>query len=90
MASIWFLIARTMAIPPPLTSRMIHVGFMDPQQARELEQELMTIDGIAESVIVAEEGIAYLKVDSRIIDSDRLQEFIAPEHRDDDSGLSPA
>ncbi|MBI1195025.1 MAG: MFS transporter [Gammaproteobacteria bacterium] len=82
MTGAWYLIARRMANPPPLTSQMLNVGPMTPEQARALEQELLTIEGVAESVVVPDEGIAYLKVDSKIVDGDRLEQYLAPEHKE--------
>jgi len=78
MTAAWFLIARSMAAPPPLSSQMLNVGTMPEDSARALEAELLTIEGVAESVIVHDEGIAYLKVDSRIVDSEQLERYIAP------------
>jgi predicted MFS family arabinose efflux permease len=69
----WFLWARPMAQPRYLSSRMISVGEIDEAEAARRAAELRGVNGVAEVVVVAEEGVAYLKVDSRTVDHGTLE-----------------
>ncbi|WP_455222348.1 MFS transporter [Kaarinaea lacus] len=75
MAVIWFLFASTMQSPRYLSSHMIKVGEVDAQKARRLVNELTSITGVAEAVVVIEDGIAYLKVDLNALDRERLHQY---------------
>lgn len=78
-AFLWGLWARTMAPPRYLTSYLIQLGEIDSGRAVRCENELRAVPGVAEAVVVADEGVAYLKVDSRTVDYDRLEAFATPE-----------
>ncbi len=75
LAGAWFVLAATMRSPRYLASQMINVGVMDDNEARLLASKLIEVTGVAEAVVVAEEGIAYLKVDRRALDEAALQDF---------------
>ena len=77
MVCVWFLVARSMAEPPPLGSRVIRVGTLAGEaEAREVEAGLCAIEGVAEAVVVTDEGLAYLKIDSRQLDEEALERFV--------------
>lgn len=62
LAIAWLLLAISMQPPPAVRTRLFHVGDMSPARGRELSAALARIDGVAEAVVIAEEGVAYLKV----------------------------
>lgn len=72
LASAWFLWARGMAPVRYLASHMIFVGESTPEEIERKTRELLELPGVAEAVIVGEEGVAYLKVDNRTVDRDRI------------------
>jgi predicted MFS family arabinose efflux permease len=72
----WALWARTMAPPPYLSSYMISMENFDASEAGARERELLTVPGVAEAVIVVDEAVAYLKVDSRTVDYDRIESVV--------------
>lgn len=74
-SALWFLLAATMRQPRYLTTHLLHVGELDPAQARLLSQRLLEISGVEEAAVIAEEGAAYLKIDKQRIDMDALEEF---------------
>jgi len=74
-AVVWFVLASTMSSPRYLSSYMIRVGEVDRNRARNLVAELTAVTGVAEAVVVAEDGIAYLKVDLHALDRDALQQY---------------
>jgi predicted MFS family arabinose efflux permease len=74
---VWFLVALGMANPPALRLRLLKVGPLSPSEAGQLGLRLREIPGVAEAVVIAEEGMAYLKVDTRVLDQSALDEFSA-------------
>jgi hypothetical protein len=46
--------------------------------AVELAARLRRVPGVAEAIVIAEEQIAYLKIDSRVFDSAMAQSLIGP------------
>ena len=68
----WLLIAASMK-PPRLLSSYIHkVVVRDPADAERLSRDLSGIAGVAEAVVIADEGVAYLRVDKRVFDETAL------------------
>ena len=74
----WFLIALKMQEPEHVATRLVRVGPQPPARARELAHELGSIDGVTEAVVIAEEGVAYLKIDVSILDEEALSRFSCP------------
>ena len=71
-ALLWLLVAASMK-PPRLLSSYIHkVVVKDPAEAERLSRELSGIAGVAEAVVIADEGVAYLRVDKRVFDETTL------------------
>jgi hypothetical protein len=64
-----------MAPPRYLSSFLLKIGTLDPDAAQSLERRLAAMAGVAEAVLVPEEGVAYLKVDSRVVDYSALEEL---------------
>lgn len=79
IAAVWLLVASSMQRPRHLASYVMEVGSQDASTASLLATELMTIPGVAEAVVIAGEGMAYLKVDSSNLDRDALQAFAHSE-----------
>jgi MFS family permease len=78
MLMFWFLIALKMQEPEHVTTRLVPVGWQQPAKAQELAHELGNIDGVTEAVVMAEEGVAYLKIDVTILDEEALNRFSYP------------
>lgn len=77
IALVWCGLAATMRPPRYLSSQLLHIGNASPSEAQSLAQRLARIRGVAEAVVIGEEGVAYLKVDKAILDNDALREFSA-------------
>jgi predicted MFS family arabinose efflux permease len=75
LALIWLAVAVSGPAPRLLDTHLIDVGARGPDEARDLARRLSDIPGVAEAVVVAEEGVAYLKVDSRIFDRDAVEQI---------------
>jgi MFS family permease len=68
LALLWLLAAATMAQPSYLTTRLVPVGDGEVGDAT-LAARLRQVPGVAEAVVIAEEKLAYLKVDSKSFDA---------------------
>ena len=75
---LWLVLVLSMRHPPYLSSQMLQVGQVDDARAQQLVMQLTAIRGVAEAVVIREDGIAYLKVDKRALDNDALSAF-APD-----------
>ncbi len=79
MAVVWFLVAATMQSPRYLSSHLVRVGPISEEQARHLVGEFTRVTGVAEAVVIAEDGVAYLKVDLHALDRQALKAFSADD-----------
>jgi MFS family permease len=68
LALLWLLLAATMRQPSYLVTRLLRIGHT--VDARQLSATLQRLPGVAEVVVVAEEQLAYLKVDSKVFDGE--------------------
>jgi len=73
LAALWFLVAWTMRAPRYLSSEVVRVAVDGPEAARRLAMRLTAVRGVAEAVVVPEEGVAYLKVDPAALDRAALR-----------------
>ena len=63
--------------PRYISTYLINVGEVDETRARELEMEITQVNGVAEVTVNAEDGVAYLKIDPKVTESDDLLKFSA-------------
>jgi len=76
-ALLWLGIALGMRQPRYVSSMMLHIGKVSSDQAQQIADSITGIRGVAEAVVVAEEGVAYLKVDRKILDETELENAVA-------------
>ena len=50
---------------------------MDDDEASHLAARLTAVTGVAEAVVIVEDGVAYLKVDRKALDEEALEELTA-------------
>ena len=86
MASIWVILASTMQPPRYLGSYMINIGKVDEARSQELSADLAKVAGVVEVVVIAEDEIAYLKVDNQVVDEAELEKFSVSTDDDDGDG----
>ena len=77
IALLWFGIAVSMPQPSYLSSYVLRVGRLRNEAADRLAEQLLSVHGVADAVVVADEGVAYLKVDSKLLDESALHKFAA-------------
>jgi len=58
----WLIASLSMTPPPAIKTRMFRVGAMPADQAALLKAQLAGVAGVVEAVVLAEEGVAMLKV----------------------------
>lgn len=58
----WLVASLSMTAPPAIKTRMFRVGVMPADQAALLKMQLAEVAGVVEAVVLAEEGVAMLKV----------------------------
>ena len=73
LAVLWLLVAGTMRRPSQLTTRVVQVSDRFAADADGLSARLRQVPGVAEALVVPEEGMAYLKVDSKTFDRAKAQ-----------------
>lgn len=73
----WLVLAASMPALNLLASRTFNVGQQDPERAERLARALSAVPGVAEAVVLGEEGVAYLKVDTRTLDESQLAQVVA-------------
>jgi len=69
VAFFWLLAAATMAQPSYLTTRLLPIADGKAGDADSLATKLRQVPGVAEAVVIAEEKLAYLKVDAKAFDA---------------------
>jgi len=75
---VWFALAAGMRSPKPLATRMLRLGAIDEAAAAAATRRLAAVPGVAEAVVIVEDGIAYLKVNPRELDEGALRAISLP------------
>ncbi len=70
---IWLVVALGMQAPRPLQTLVLQVGDRDP---REFVKIISTIVGVEDILLIEGEELAYLKVDKKTVDLERLKPFL--------------
>lgn len=75
LTTLWLGLAATMRPPRHLSSKILAIGQIDMEAARQLAQRLRQVRGVEDATVIPDEGVAYLKVDNQVLDQDALREF---------------
>ena len=73
VALLWLVVASSMERPQAVKTELLRVGEVDQAQAAILAKQLLGIAGVSEAVVIAEDEVAYLKVDEKILDRKSLE-----------------
>jgi len=73
---LWLLVTISMKVPRYLSNLLLHLNCKNEQHAQMLAQQLLTISGVAEAVVVCEEQVAYLKIDKTLLDEAALEQVL--------------
>jgi len=71
-ALVWLLLAAGMQPPAMFSSFIYRIGVSGQDEIEHLSRQLQELAGVKEVVVIAEEGVAYLKVDKRVFDAASL------------------
>ncbi len=72
----WLGFFFTLKPPRMLASRMFTVAVVNTEQAQRLAQALEAVTGVEEAVILAEEGVAVVRVDAAHLDEAALERIL--------------
>jgi len=72
---IWLLVIFPMQAPKHLSTRIIHLHHVSNNNSNQIAEQLNNIRGVVETIIVAEEHVAYVKFSADEIDLDALDAF---------------
>jgi MFS family permease len=73
LALLWLVAAAMMARPSYLTTRLVRLSDAQVANAESLAGKLRQMPGVADAVVIAEEKLAYLKVDSKSFDAGKVE-----------------
>lgn len=79
VALIWLVVAWGMAKPNYLSNYLLPVGSLEADHAALLTKKLLEVEGVAQAMVIAEEGVAYLKVDLADFDEQALNAYAVRE-----------
>ncbi len=71
----WLVSIIPMLNPPDVASRTVHLAELQNWTANQLSEALSSVAGVEEVVIIEDDRIAYLKVDSNRFDDHSLDQF---------------
>ena len=72
IALAWLIVAATMTKPGHYVTRVARIGEVDAAGRKALAARLRNLPGVMDVVLVPEERMAYLKVDSKLFDNEAL------------------
>ncbi|MEN8167134.1 MAG: MFS transporter [Pseudomonadota bacterium] len=75
VALVWLLVAWGMTDPKYLSNYLLPVGSLEADDAALLAKKLLEVDGVAHAVVIAEDRLAYLKVDLSRFDENALDAY---------------
>jgi MFS family permease len=76
---VWLILAVTMKAPAAVRSKMYHVQEMDSNKSIELSRALAAIPGVHEALVLVNERVAYLKVDMKGFDEEKVIKLLGKE-----------
>jgi predicted MFS family arabinose efflux permease len=80
LIALWLAFAVSMKAPPAVKSRMFHLSEMTAEEGLELADQLLRLQGVREAVVLADEGVALLKVDMHAWDEEAALQLIGKEN----------
>ncbi len=72
---LWLLLASSMQQPRYLSTYLLNVGVQNESRVAGLTHDLAAVTGVVEVAVIADEGVAYLKVEKHVLDDEKLLSF---------------
>jgi len=76
---VWAGLAISMKKPHFFTSYLLNVGAVTENDAQDIIKGLSQVAGVVDVTVIAEEGVAYLKIDKQKVNMDELHQFAVAE-----------
>ena len=80
MFLIWFLVASSMQAPVDFKSYTAQLGDINNKPIDQIAASLQALPGVAEATIIAEEGVAYLRVNKHTFEEDKVKAYCEQIH----------
>lgn len=84
---IWLVMAYTMKAPAAVRTKMYHVHEMSKGTSQRMTQQLAALSGVREALVLANEQVAYLKVDMQGFDEEGVNQLLEEKEENTD-GIS--
>ncbi|VAW91365.1 Inner membrane transport protein YajR [hydrothermal vent metagenome] len=75
LLSVWLVLIISMREPQYSSSMLLNVGTLAKSQAAELADTLSQIEGVLDVTVIAEDGVAYIKVDKQNLNEEDLMKY---------------
>ena len=75
LIGVWLVLIVTLREPQYSSSVLLNVGKLDNSRAAELANTLSRIEGVLDATVIAEDGIAYIKVDKQRLNEEDLEQY---------------
>lgn len=75
LIGVWFVLILTLREPQYSSSMLLNVGKLDSSQAAELADTLSQIEGVLDATVIADDGVAYIKVDKECLNEEDLEKY---------------
>jgi len=75
LISVWLVLIVSMREPQYSSSMLLNVGTLANSQAAELADTLSQIEGVLDVTVIAEDGVAYIKVDKQNLNEQDLMKY---------------
>jgi len=75
LISVWLVLIISMREPQYSSSMLLNVGTLVKSQAAELADTLSQIEGVLDVTVIAEDGVAYIKVDKQNLNEEDLMKY---------------
>ena len=69
------MLAISMKNPRYVSTYLLNIGKLPQAEVNQMIAKLVSVQGVAEASIEAEEGIAYLKVELHALDEEKLLKY---------------
>jgi MFS family permease len=73
---LWLVVASTMRPPLAVSTKLYHLDPLSETDAVQLQQKLTALQGVREVLVIANEGIACLKVEMQGFDENGIQQLV--------------
>ncbi|WP_281648755.1 MFS transporter [Parendozoicomonas sp. Alg238-R29] len=73
--ALWWLLSVTMKNPPYVSSIVLDLYPVEPEESGRMSDRLATVAGVKEVSLIVEEQTAYLKVDKNLLNEQHLRQY---------------